>query len=59
MLGLSMPEMIGQLTDILAAAGVALWDAVAAEPKLQLMLLGCVALTLLKGELRGRTRRAR
>lgn len=57
-----MPDSAQLITGIVQGAAMfwtAMWDAIAAEPKLQLMLVGFVALMLLGGGARGRARRAR
>lgn len=52
-------DVIPQLVDMLRVTAVATWDAVAAEPKLQLTLLGFIALSVATGGgARGRARRA-
>jgi hypothetical protein len=56
----SMPwnEVLRQIAEVSRVAAVAVWEAVAAQPKLQLMLVGFVLLSLMGGGARGRTRRA-
>lgn len=52
-------DVVAQSVSVLRIAAVAMWDAIAAEPKLQLMLLGFIALSLVTGGgARGRARRA-
>ena len=58
MFGLTIEAMVQQVVEVWRVMAVALWDAVAAEPKLQLMLFGFVALSLAGGGARGRARRA-
>ncbi|MHB1341884.1 MAG: hypothetical protein ACYC77_08750 [Coriobacteriia bacterium] len=59
MYGLSIQAIAQQVVEVWKALAVATWDVVAAEPRLQLMLVGFVALTLMGGGARGRARRAR
>ncbi len=58
MFNLSVQAIVQQTLEVWRVMAVALWDAVEAEPKLQLMLVGFVALTLMGGGARGRARRA-
>ena len=58
MFGIPWGDVVTQSVDMLCITAVAVWDAVAAEPKLQLMLFGFVALSLAGGGARGRARRA-
>lgn len=52
-------DVVTQSVSVLRIAAIAVWDAIAAEPKLQLMLLGFIALSLATGGgARGRARRA-
>lgn len=59
MYGLSIQAIVQQVVEVWKALALATWDVVAAEPKLQFMLVGFVVLTLIGGGARGRARRAR
>lgn len=59
MFGLTIEAMVQQVVEVWRVMAVSVWDAVAAEPKLQLMLLGLFVLSLVTGGgARGRARRA-
>jgi hypothetical protein len=58
MYGLTARAIIQQVVEVWRVMAVSGWDAIAAEPKLQLMLVGFVVLSLMGGGARGRARRA-
>lgn len=59
MYGLSTQAIAQQVVEVWKALALAIWDVAAAEPKLQLMLVGFVVLALIGGGARGRARRVR
>lgn len=51
--------IVAQLVEFYATVAVAVWDAVAAEPKLQLMVAGLIGFVLVKGGVNALVRRVR
>lgn len=56
---ISIDMLLSGVVRVWAAMAVAAWDAVAASPKLQMLVGACALLMLMRGAVNGLARRAR